>query len=71
MGRSAIVTFTVHRDGSISNVRIGQSSGVSSLDTSGIQAVLRTDSVGPLPDGYAGSSVSVAYTFTYDQTTKH
>lgn len=71
MGRSAVVTFTVHRDGSVSNVHVEQSSGVSSLDTSGVQAVLRTDSVGPLPDGYAGSSVSVAYTFTYDEATKH
>lgn len=71
MGRSAVVTFTVHRDGSVSNVRIQQSSGVPSLDMSGVQAVMRTDTVGPLPDGYAGSSVSVAYTFTYNQATQH
>lgn len=71
MGHSVVVSFTVHRDGSVSNARIMQSSGVPSLDMSAIQAVQRVDAFGPLPGGYSGSSVSVAYTFTYDQSTKH
>ena len=70
MGHSVVVSFTVHRDGSVSNARIQQSSGVPSLDLSAIQAVERVDSFGPLPDAYAGNSVSVAYTFTYDETTR-
>ena len=70
MGHSVVVSFTVHRDGSVSDARIQQSSGVPSLDLSAIQAVERVDSFGPLPDGYAGNSVSVAYTFTYDETTR-
>ena len=69
MGHSVVVSFTVHRDGSVSNARIMQSSGVASLDMSALQAIERTDTFGPLPGGYSGSSVSVAYTFTYDQTT--
>jgi len=71
MGHSAVVTFTVHRDGSVSDPRIAQSSGVPSLDSSAIQAVERVNAFGPLPAGYGGSSVSVAYTFTYDQSTQH
>lgn len=70
MGHSVVVTFTVHRDGSVSDPRIAQSSGVPSLDLSAIQAVERVTSFGPLPNGYTGSSVSVAYTFTYDQSTR-
>ena len=70
MGHSVIVTFTVHRDGSVSDPRIAQSSGVSSLDLSAIQAVERVNAFGPLPAGYAGNSVTVAYTFTYDQSTR-
>ena len=70
VGHFAVVSFTVHRDGSVSNARIQQSSGVPSLDLSAIQAVERIDSFGPLPDGYAGNSVSVAYTFTYDEMTR-
>jgi len=71
MGHSAVVTFVVHRDGSVTDPRIAQSSGVPSLDLSAIQAVERVNAFGPLPAGYAGSSVSVAYTFTYDQSTAH
>lgn len=71
VGHSVIVTFTVHRDGSVSDPRIAQSSGVPSLDLSAVQAVQRTSAIGPLPAGYTGSSVSVAYTFTYDDATRH
>jgi protein TonB len=71
MGHSVIVTFVVHRDGSVSDPRIAQSSGVPSLDLSAIQAVERVNAFGPLPAGYPGSTVSVAYTFTYDETTRH
>ena len=70
MGHSVVVTFTVHRDGSVSNPRIVQPSGVSSLDLSATQAIQRVTTFGPLPAGYAGSSVTVAYTFTYDQSTR-
>jgi protein TonB len=70
MGHSAVITFVVHRDGSVSDPRIAQSSGVSSLDLSAIQAVERVNAFGPLPPGYVGSSVTVAYTFTYDQSTR-
>jgi protein TonB len=65
-----VVTFTVHRDGSVSDPRIAQSSGVPSLDLSGLQAVERVNTFGPLPAGYSGNSVSVAYTFTYDQNSR-
>ncbi|MHB8302995.1 MAG: TonB family protein [Acidobacteriaceae bacterium] len=71
MGHSVVVTFTVHRDGTVSDPRIAQTSGVPSLDLSAIQAVERVNAFGPLPAGYPGSSVSVAYTFTYDETTRH
>ncbi len=71
VGHSAVVTFVVHRDGSVTDPRIAQSSGVPSLDLSAVQAVERVSAFGPLPAGYAGSSVSVAYTFTYDEATRH
>jgi periplasmic protein TonB len=70
MGHSVVVTFTVHRDGSVSDPRIAQSSRVPSLDLSAIQAIQRVNTFGPLPNGYAGNSVTVAYTFTYDQSTR-
>ena len=66
-GRQAVVAFSISRDGSPSNFQIVRSSGIQSLDTSAIRAAQRVDSFGPLPPGYNGSSVSVAYTFTYEQ----
>ncbi len=64
-GREAIVTFTLSRDGSPSDIRIATSSGSPTLDTSAKRAVQRVDTFGPLPPGYAGNSLTVAYTFTY------
>jgi periplasmic protein TonB len=67
VGSRASVVFTIARDGSPSNVRISQSSGSPTLDSSAVRAVQRVESFGPLPPGYSGSSVSVEYTFSYDQ----
>ncbi len=71
MGKSVLVTFVVHRDGSVTDPRIVESSRVASFDQSAIQAVQRVSAFGPLPPGYAGSSVTVAYKFTYDSSTRH
>jgi protein TonB len=67
VGSQARVTFSIARDGTPSNIRISHSSGSPTLDTSAIRAVQRIESFGPLPPGYNKSSVSVEYTFTYDQ----
>lgn len=64
-GREAIVTFTLSRDGSPGNIHIATSSGSPTLDTSAKRAVQRVDTFGPLPPGYTGNSLTVAYTFTY------
>ena len=66
-GLQVRVVFSIARDGTPSNIRISHSSGSSTLDSSALRAVQRVDSFGPLPPGYSGSSVSVEYTFSYDQ----
>ena len=66
-GRDVVVTFIIARDGTPSHFQVARSSGSSTLDTSGIRAVQRVESFGPLPAGYNGSTLSVQYTFTYDQ----
>lgn len=67
VGSHAKVTFSIARDGTPSNIRISQSSNSPTLDSSAVRAVQRIESFGPLPPGYSKSSVSVEYTFTYDQ----
>ena len=66
-GQQVVVTFSIGRDGSPTSFQVVKSSGFQSLDRSAIRAAQRVDSFGPLPPGYNGSSVSVAYTFTYEQ----
>jgi protein TonB len=60
-GSKVYLLFVVGRNGSPSQIRIEQSSGSPSLDTSCLRAVQRVDSYGPLPAGYDGNSLSVQY----------
>ncbi len=59
------ILFDISRNGTPSNVRIEQSSGVPSLDQSAVRALQRIDTFGPLPQGYSGSYVSVEFWFDY------
>ena len=60
-GARVYVTFTVRRDGSPTGVSVQQSSGSSTLDSSCVRAVQRTDTYGPLPSSYTGSTLLVQY----------
>lgn len=64
-GATVYVEFQVGRDGSVSDARVATSSGSPSLDASGLRAIQRVDTFGPLPGGYNQSSISVLYHFTY------
>jgi len=68
-GSQVSVTFTIERDGSVSftSITIPQPSSSSTLNKTAREAVQRVGNFGPLPDQYTGRSVSVEYTFTYDQ----
>lgn len=63
-GHKAFVSFDVARDGTPSNVRLEQSSGIPALDQSAVRAILRSsDGFGKLPDQYSGSSLHVELWF--------
>jgi periplasmic protein TonB len=64
--RRAYIEFDILRDGTPTNVRIEQSSGVPSLDQLAMRAVQRSD-FGPLPADYQGSKVSVEFWFDYQR----
>ena len=59
------ITFTILRDGTVTNVQITQSSGNQSVDTSAIRAVEGSSPLDRLPGAYGGSSVNVEYTFEF------
>jgi len=64
--RRAYIQFDIMRDGSPTNVRIEQSSGVPSLDQLAMRAVQRSE-FPRLPAEYSGSKVSVEFWFDYQR----
>jgi len=63
-----VMTFTINRDGSVSNVQLAQSSGNLSMDNSARRA-LEGIQFGPLPNDFTGSRVEV--TFDFDLALTH
>jgi protein TonB len=59
------LSFTIARDGTISNVEIKQSSGIPTLDRSAHRAILASNPLAPLPSDYRGSSVTVSFYFEF------
>jgi TonB family protein len=65
-GNSAEMWFDVNRDGSLSNVRIGKPSGWGSFDYACVRAVLRTTTVGSLPESYTPRTLPATFACTYN-----
>jgi periplasmic protein TonB len=64
-GTRVYLTFTIHRDGSVDNLRFDQSSGSPTLDRSCFIAVQRASNFGALPAAYNQSSLNVGYYCEY------
>jgi protein TonB len=58
-----VVTFTIHRNGSVSDVRIAQRSGNPILDTSAQRAIYDAAPLPPLPAGFERDSASIEFWF--------
>jgi TonB family protein len=58
-----VVIFSIYRDGTVKDVHIAQTSGNSSMDTSGVRAVLSSNPMPALPGDYSGSYVTVTFDF--------
>ncbi|HET6218317.1 MAG TPA: energy transducer TonB [Acidobacteriaceae bacterium] len=65
-GNSAETWFEVNRDGSLRDVRIGKASGWSSLDYACVRAVMRTATVGALPEEYKPRTLPATFVCTYN-----
>jgi len=59
----ALVHFTIHRDGSMSDARVVQSSGYSSYDLAALRAVQQAAPFPPLPQSFEGASLGVTVEF--------
>lgn len=60
-----IITFTILRDGTITNIQIQRSSNVYSVDSSAVRAVQASSPLQPLPGAYSGSEVNVQFWFDF------
>jgi protein TonB len=63
---SADISFLIHRDGSVSDVRIVKRSGSYAFDLEAqgaIEAVNAARAFGPLPDGFHGDVLPVTFSF--------
>src|SRR5947209_19786974 len=58
-----VISFTILRDGTIKNLRVSQSSGNSSFDTSGLRAIQSSVPFAPLPTDWKASDVDVLWDF--------
>ena len=60
-----ILNFDILRDGTVTNVRVTQSSGIPEVDRSALRAVLASNPLSPLPPGYSGNKVTVEFFFDF------
>jgi periplasmic protein TonB len=64
-GSRAYITFTIHADGSPSDVQLDRSSGSPTLDQSCLNAARRVQTFGSLPNGYNQSTLRVSFYCEY------
>jgi protein TonB len=64
----AVVTFRISSNGAVSNIRMTQTSGNSTMDNSTLRALQNIDSFRPLPNDYMGSYVDVTFDFDLSLT---
>jgi periplasmic protein TonB len=64
-GARVYLVFTIHRDGSPSNVQLDRSSGSPTLDRSCERGVQRVDTFGSLPSAYNQNTLKVSYYCEY------
>jgi periplasmic protein TonB len=64
-GARVYLVFTVHKDGTISGIRLDRSSGSPTLDQSCLRAAQRVDTFGMLPPAYTKSTLMVSYYCEY------
>ncbi len=60
---TTVASFTIHRDGSITNIKLVQESGWPILDKSVLDAINKANPVEALPFGYKSDSINVVVPF--------
>lgn len=66
MTQSAVVAFSIAADGSVSDVKLVQSSGSSGVDFAAQRAIYSAQPFGPIPKNYGTNRISIQGSFTPD-----
>ena len=61
--RRSVLRFSISRNGEISNLRVGKSSGNPDSDAAAMDAVRRATPFRTLPTGYKGRTIDIQFTF--------
>ena len=61
-GKRATVTFTIERDGTVSEAHVSKKSGSATLDAAANRSIQRIDTFGPLPQG---NTLTVDFSFDF------
>jgi|GEM_PF-1010653 len=61
------VYFVIHRNGSLSDVRVEESSGVDMLDLSAVRSIREAAPLPPLPQEFRGDHLGVHFWFEYER----
>jgi protein TonB len=64
-GARAYILFTIHRDGTLSNIQMDRTSGSPTLDRECLRAAQRIDRFDPLPPAYSGNTLLTTYYCEY------
>ena len=62
---SAVVTFTIRRDGTVDGVLVRRSSGFYALDNAALRAMARSQQLPPLPAQFTNPTLTLHVTFEY------
>ena len=62
---TSLIRFTIKRDGTITDATIFRQSGVTTLDTAALRAVVSTRTLPPLPDAFSNAALTIRLTFQY------
>jgi protein TonB len=62
---SAVVAFTIHRDGTVDGVAVTGPSGFFALDNAAMRAIARAQKLPPLPQAFPNQTLTLRVTFEY------
>ena len=62
---SAVIAFTIHRDGTVDGVAVTRSSGFYALDNAAMRAIARAQKLPPLPQAFTNQTLTLRVTFEY------